>query len=68
MKKNKMPRRRLGRPPKPATERKRNRLQVTFTDEELRALRSLVPADQSVGTFARELILASVRRRLTRNR
>lgn len=52
----------VGRPAKPATERLRNRLMVSFTDAEFRSLRARA-GDRPTSEVLREIVLRSLKRR-----
>ena len=57
-------RKKVGRPPKAIEDRRRNRLTITLTDEELRKLDELAESSgQPIGTVAYENIARSLRRR-----
>ena len=51
-----------GPKPKPVAERRRNRVVLNLTDEELRALRKAA-AGQQIGAFIRDILFRSLARR-----
>jgi hypothetical protein len=59
-----MPRRKPGLKPKPAAERKRHRVNVMLTDDEVQRLRAWArDEDQNMGTLAREIVVRALNRR-----
>lgn len=57
-------RRKVGRPPKPLEEARRNRLTITLTDGQLEKLRSIAEAKNlPLGSVAHELVARALARR-----